>query len=147
MSYFETGTSHACPAGTMARAAIAPGLNALLQKRVEERLKMDAETPPLRSGPEWPTVCDEHGASDGSDRREAEAKRAGDVDADIKNPTHYNRYKIEPIAFIEENGIPYSEGNVIKYVCRWRHKDGIRDLKKAREYIDKIIRREEAAGE
>ncbi len=66
-----------------------------------------------------------------------------DPDANIKNPAHYSRYKIEPLEFIEENGIPYSEGNVIKYVCRWRYKDGIRDLKKAREYIDLIIAREE----
>lgn len=68
-----------------------------------------------------------------------------DPDADLKNPTHYRRYTIEPLDFIEANGIPYSEGNVIKYICRWRYKDGVRDLKKAREYIDKIIEREGAA--
>ena len=69
-----------------------------------------------------------------------------DPDADVKNPAHYQRYKIEPITFIEENAIPYSEGNVIKYICRWRFKDGIRDLKKAREYIDKLIERAEREG-
>jgi hypothetical protein len=66
-----------------------------------------------------------------------------DPDANIKNPGHYSQYKIEPITFIEENNIPYSEGNVIKYICRWRKKDGVRDLKKAREYIDLMIAREE----
>ena len=66
-----------------------------------------------------------------------------DPDANVKNPQHYSQYKIEPITFIEENQIPYSEGNVIKYICRWRQKDGVRDLKKAREYIDLMIRREE----
>lgn len=68
-----------------------------------------------------------------------------DPDADLKNPTHYRCYTIEPIDFIEANGLPYSEGNVIKYICRWRYKDGVRDLKKAREYIDKIIEREVTA--
>jgi len=64
-------------------------------------------------------------------------------DDNIANPKHYSQYVIEPLDFIEENQIPYSEGNVIKYVCRWRFKDGIRDLKKARAYIDKLIEREE----
>ncbi len=126
MTYFHTGTTHACPA----RAA-----GSVLDAGVE----LD---------PGWPDPPNSgHGAADGSAAREAEARRSGDADADVKNPGHYNRYKIEPITFIEENGIPYSEGNVIKYVCRWRHKDGIRDLKKAREYIDKMIRRAEEEGE
>lgn len=30
-------------------------------------------------------------------------------------------------------------GNVIKYICRWKKKDGLKDLKKAREYIDYLI--------
>ena len=29
--------------------------------------------------------------------------------------------------------------NVIKYICRWKKKDGLKDLKKAREYIDFLI--------
>lgn len=65
------------------------------------------------------------------------------TNADVLNPTHYSCYEIEPIDFIEANSIPYSEGNVIKYVCRWRMKDGIRDLIKAREYLDKLIERHE----
>jgi hypothetical protein len=69
-----------------------------------------------------------------------------DPDADVKNPKHYNRFKIEPLTFIEENGLSYSQGNVIKYVCRFDAKDGVRDLKKAREYIDKMIERAEREG-
>ena len=30
-------------------------------------------------------------------------------------------------------------GNVIKYICRWKKKDGLRDLKKAKEYIEYLI--------
>lgn len=29
--------------------------------------------------------------------------------------------------------------NVIKYICRWKHKGGLRDLKKARWYLDRLI--------
>ena len=61
---------------------------------------------------------------------------------------HYARYKIEPITFIVENGIPYCESNVIKYVCRWQYKHPtkqrqIDDLKKARQYIDILIKKAE----
>lgn len=30
-------------------------------------------------------------------------------------------------------------GNVIKYICRWKHKNGIEDLKKAKWYLDHLI--------
>lgn len=33
----------------------------------------------------------------------------------------------------------YCTGNVIKYICRWKHKNGVEDLKKARWYIDRIL--------
>lgn len=41
--------------------------------------------------------------------------------------------------YIHANKIPYMEGNVIKYVTRWRDKAGVADLEKARHYIDLLI--------
>lgn len=55
------------------------------------------------------------------------------------NPRHYNAYKIQPWDFIAANGLDFLEGNVVKYVCRWREKGGVTDLKKAKEYLDKMI--------
>lgn len=52
---------------------------------------------------------------------------------------HYKTMKIQPIVFITTNGIPFVEGNVIKYMCRWKSKNGIEDLVKARHYIDLLI--------
>lgn len=57
---------------------------------------------------------------------------------------HYKDMKIQPVEFIHANGIPYIEGGVIKYVSRWRKKNGIEDLKKARHFIDLLIQLEEA---
>lgn len=37
----------------------------------------------------------------------------------------------------------YYAGNVIKYVLRWKHKNGVEDLKEAKVYIDKIIEMED----
>lgn len=58
-------------------------------------------------------------------------------------PNHYMKYKIIPLDFILANDIPFVEGNVIKYVCRWKDKNGIEDLKKAISYLEKLIKNEE----
>lgn len=52
---------------------------------------------------------------------------------------HYRDMKIQPVEFIHANNIPYLEGNVIKYLCRWRNKNGIADLEKAKHYIELLI--------
>jgi len=56
---------------------------------------------------------------------------------------HYKQMKIQPVEFIHANDIGYFEGNVIKYVSRWRNKNGMADLLKARHYIDLLIELEE----
>ena len=52
---------------------------------------------------------------------------------------HYKDLAIQPFEFIERNGIGFAAGNIIKYVCRYKTKNGIEDLKKARHYIDLLI--------
>jgi hypothetical protein len=52
---------------------------------------------------------------------------------------HYKQMAIQTWDYIIANGIGYMEGNVIKYVSRWKDKGGIEDLKKARHYLDKLI--------
>ena len=59
------------------------------------------------------------------------------------DPSHYNQWKIEPIEFIMANDLGFCEGNIIKYIMRWQMKNGVTDLKKARQYIDFIIEQEE----
>lgn len=57
--------------------------------------------------------------------------------------SHYKGFAIEPIQFILANGLGFCEGNVVKYICRYKRKNGVEDLKKARHYIDFLIEREE----
>ena len=52
---------------------------------------------------------------------------------------HYKSLTIQPVEYIYANGIGYMEGNVIKYVTRWRDKGGIADLEKAKHYIELLI--------
>ena len=55
---------------------------------------------------------------------------------------HYKSMKIQPAEFINENHLEFAEGNVIKYVCRQKKKDGEKHLLKAKHYIDMIIERD-----
>ena len=52
---------------------------------------------------------------------------------------HYKNMKIQPVEFIMKNNVPYVEGNVIKYVMRFRDKNGLEDLLKARQYLNMLI--------
>lgn len=56
---------------------------------------------------------------------------------------HYKSMRIQPVEFITANDIPFREANVIKYVCRWKTKNGLDDLKKARHYLDMVIEEEQ----
>ena len=56
---------------------------------------------------------------------------------------HYKQFAIQPTEFIHKNDIGFIAGNVIKYVVRYKFKNGIEDLKKARHYLDMLIEGEE----
>lgn len=58
---------------------------------------------------------------------------------DPVDPAHYKAGNIQVWDFIVDQGLDFLEGNVVKYVCRWRKKDGIKDLMKAKAYIEKLI--------
>ena len=50
---------------------------------------------------------------------------------------------IEPFDYIHDNQMGFAEGNVVKYITRWRYKEnGIEDLYKAKQYIDMLIAKE-----
>ena len=52
---------------------------------------------------------------------------------------HYKDKPIQPIEYIFMNKLGFCEGNIIKYVSRWREKGGIEDLRKAEHYLQKLI--------
>ena len=56
--------------------------------------------------------------------------------------THYKDMKIQPSEFINENKLLFAEGNAIKYICRHAAKGELKDLEKAKHYIDMIIDRD-----
>lgn len=69
----------------------------------------------------------------------------------VSHPTHYQSTTgLEVIDVIEAftsdlKGIEATDtGNVIKYICRWKHKNGLQDLKKAMWYLQHLINHVEA---
>ena len=54
---------------------------------------------------------------------------------------HYKGMKIEPALFINENNLPYAEGNAIKYICRHKKKGKKKDIEKAIHYLEMILER------
>ena len=64
----------------------------------------------------------------------------------INKPSHYTQGKIEVIDFIEDQQMDFVTGNAVKYLARYRFKgQPLEDLKKARWYIERLIKREEKA--
>lgn len=74
---------------------------------------------------------------------ERDAKEAyGNVNM-VDNPPHYNNTEIEcieAIAAATGDGFEYYlQGNIMKYLWRYRYKNGTEDLKKAKWYLNKLI--------
>ena len=63
--------------------------------------------------------------------------------ADPINPSHYRQGTLEVIDAIEGLALSYKAGNVLKYLARYKYKNGVEDLRKARWYLDRLIIEEE----
>lgn len=74
------------------------------------------------------------------DSKKEEKKSALDIQ---EGGGHYKSKGIQPVEYAYRNGLGFIESNVVKYVSRWKEKNGIQDLKKARHYLDILIEFEE----
>ena len=63
---------------------------------------------------------------------------------DAVNPPHYSRRAIEPWDYVAANKLGYFEGNAIKYITRWKDKNGLTDIRKAIRFLEKLIEVAEA---
>ncbi|EAE5327656.1 DUF3310 domain-containing protein [Listeria monocytogenes] len=66
-----------------------------------------------------------------------------DASDNVNNPAHYTSGGIETLDYIKAkvSDYPsYAVGNILKYVSRYEHKNGIEDLKKARFYLNDLIK-------
>ena len=56
---------------------------------------------------------------------------------------HYSKLAIQPVEYITKNKLSYLAGNVIKYVTRYKDKNGLQDLQKAKHYVEMLIELED----
>jgi hypothetical protein len=59
---------------------------------------------------------------------------------------HYKHKAIQPIEFISANNLNFIEGVIVKYIVRWRDKNGFEDLEKIKHYVDLLIEMEKKYG-
>lgn len=59
----------------------------------------------------------------------------------MQSPSHYKDTRLMDLLI--DRQVPFAEGNIMKYIFRWREKDGLRDLHKAKIYLDALIAYEE----
>ena len=81
---------------------------------------------------EWKTI-DEWNWEEENAKRKAQEKQVGG--------SHY-QLPIQPIEFIHKNGLNFCQGNIVKYVTRYKDKNGKEDLEKALHYIELLIEME-----
>ena len=60
----------------------------------------------------------------------------------FRSGNHYKQGNIEVIDFILDQDMDYLTASVMKYICRWRYKNGLEDLKKAQWFLKKLIEHE-----
>ena len=76
-------------------------------------------------------------------RMMAEKEKAMEEKDMVNSPLHYNKAGIETIDALEAMLVDgfdfYLQGNIVKYLWRFRYKNGVEDLRKAQWYLNKLI--------
>ena len=83
-------------------------------------------------------VCEEVAKRNQANRAARQTQIGGD---------HYSKMNIQPIDFITQNKLSFIQGNIIKYICRYKDKNGLQDLKKAQHYMNMLLEIEYGVGQ
>lgn len=82
--------------------------------------------------------------SETSEAEMTEAERVKEFMARNKQVggNHYKDMAIQPAEYCHKNGLGYCESIAIRYISRWKGKDGVKDLEKAKHAIELLIEME-----
>ena len=74
---------------------------------------------------------------EGNRSTKADSKKTA-LDVQV-NGSHYKDFPIQPIEFIHKNNLSFAQGNVVKYICRYRQKGEAEDIRKVIHYAQLIL--------
>lgn len=74
-------------------------------------------------------------------REDRRSEAVGTLEEPRVNESHYH-LSIEPIVYIQANDLSFCAGNVVKYVSRYKQKNGAEDIRKAIRYCEFILKHE-----
>jgi len=57
---------------------------------------------------------------------------------------HYSKYNIQVVDIIDDHNLDFYEGNILKYLLRYKDKNGVQDLYKLEHYLQMIIKKFES---
>jgi hypothetical protein len=57
---------------------------------------------------------------------------------------HYSKYKIQVVDIVDDHNLDFYEGNILKYLLRYKDKNGVQDLYKLEHYLQMIIKKFES---
>ncbi len=61
---------------------------------------------------------------------------AGDT---MSKELYKSKYPIEPWDYTVANNLDYFQGTIVKYITRWKDKNGMEDLEKAKDFLNKYM--------
>lgn len=85
---------------------------------------------------------DQHDVVVSVETPDASSFRKGGANSRQVGGSHYKGRKIEPWDFAIANDLDFMQGSVVRYVVRYRDKNGIEDLRKAQHCLEKMIETE-----
>ena len=74
-----------------------------------------------------------------AEERSAHAKAMNEANQKQVGGDHYKSMAIQPVEYIHANNLNFLQGSVIKYISRYKAKNGKQDLEKAKHFIDLLI--------
>ena len=90
--------------------------------------------------------CDLNSEAEMADCSAYFPKKEGSALGNQVGGDHYKKMKIQPLEYIHKNDLNFCQGNIVKYITRYKEKNGKEDLEKVKHYVDLLIELEYGDG-
>lgn len=84
----------------------------------------------------WPDYCDKAQTQEKLNLLDAKQTQANEKQVGGK---HYKQFKYQPWDVVVDWNLGYLDGTALKYIARWKDKNGLEDIKKAIHFLEKLL--------